>query len=315
MANVWVVHAEKGSHTQSFIDGGYVAGGWLNDIDLSSMEGSGAIRKLYQENHPHLSAGSLTAYAGMLTKFLFEICPGDYVITPDLDRQWLPYGVLLDEPYFHAAIDADNCPFRHRRKVSWEGRLQRKTLPVPFQDTLKAAKTLFFVSHGDEFFRRIGQLPPEEPREPTNRVILRHILNLTAEEFEELVTHLLAAMGFDSNKVGKPGDGGVDVQGILNVDGLAQINLFVQAKRYKNRRVDASAVKKLQRKIPPGGYGAVVTTSDFASDARDAASEPGLPPVGLINGHQLVDLLIKHWGRIDPDFRDALQLEQGLVPK
>jgi hypothetical protein len=41
--------------------------------------------------------------------------------------------------------------------------------------------------------------------------------------------------------------------------------------------------------------------------------EHGFPRIGLINGHQLVDLLVEHWEDIPPEFRDRLGLKPGLV--
>ena len=44
----------------------------------------------------------------------------------------------------------------------------------------------------------------------------------------------MSALGFEgAEHIGRTGDGGVDVKGILAVSGLARIQLFVQAKRYK----------------------------------------------------------------------------------
>lgn len=45
----------------------------------------------------------------------------------------------------------------------------------------------------------------------------------------------------------------------------------------------------------------------------EVALEPGFPRIGLINGRQLVDLLIEHWGNIPPEFRERLGLKPGLV--
>ena len=39
----------------------------------------------------------------------------------------------------------------------------------------------------------------------------------------------------------------------------------------------------------------------------------GFPRIGLINGRQLVDLLVEHWGDIPPEFQERLGLKPGLV--
>jgi restriction system protein len=43
------------------------------------------------------------------------------------------------------------------------------------------------------------------------------------------------------------------------------------------------------------------------------ALEPGFPRIGLINGRQLVDLLIEHWDDIPSEFSERLGLKRGLV--
>ncbi len=88
----------------------------------------------------------------------------------------------------------------------------------------------------------------------------------------------------------------------------------LQAKRYKlGAKVSANTVRQLRQAIPFGGQGAFITTADFQNAAADVALEPGFPRIGLINGRQLVDLLIEHWGDIPPEFRERLGLKPGLV--
>ena len=90
--------------------------------------------------------------------------------------------------------------------------------------------------------------------------------------------------------------------------------MFVQAKRYSlGSRISAGTVLALRASIPFGGQGAFITTADFQGKARDVALEAGFPRIGLINGRQLVDLLIEHWNDIPEEFRDRLGLKPGLV--
>jgi restriction system protein len=141
------------------------------------------------------------------------------------------------------------------------------------------------------------------------------VLKLDDKEFEILVAHLLTALGFEGSEVtGKTGDGGVDATGELNVASLAKVKVFVQAKRYKlGAKISANTVKHLRSSIPSQGQGAFITTADFQTTASDVALEPGFPRIGLINGRQLVDLLVEHWEDIPQEFRDRLGLKPGLV--
>ena len=89
---------------------------------------------------------------------------------------------------------------------------------------------------------------------------------------------------------------------------------FVQAKRYKlGSKISANTVKHLRSSIPSQGQGAFITTADFQASAAEIALEPGFPRIGLINGRQLVDLLIEHWNDIPSEFQERLGLQPGLV--
>lgn len=88
----------------------------------------------------------------------------------------------------------------------------------------------------------------------------------------------------------------------------------MQAKRYKHgTKITANTVRQLRQAIPFGGQGAFITTADFQSNVTDVALEAGFPRIGLVNGRQLVDLLIEHWADIPHEFRDRLGLKPGLV--
>jgi restriction system protein len=73
-------------------------------------------------------------------------------------------------------------------------------------------------------------------------------------------------------------------------------------------------VRELRQAIPFGGQGAFITTADFQKNAHDIALEANFPRIGLVNGRQLVDLLVEHWAAIPPEFRERLGLRPGLVP-
>jgi restriction system protein len=204
--------------------------------------------------------------------------------------------------------------------VEWaKKRLKRGDFSVPFQNTIRSSLTVFALSQRNEFLATIGRAEPSP--NPTAvqydpyRVVLEQVLELDDKEFEIMVGHLLTALGFEGSEVtGKTGDGGVDAIGELNIAGLAKVKVFVQAKRYKlGSKVNANAVKQLRQAIPLGGQGAFITSADFQSAAADVALEAGFPRIGLINGRQLVDLLVEHWEDIPPEFRERLGLKPGLV--
>ena len=322
MTNVWCVRANGGDYTKHFLDGHYVGIGWQEiKQDLSQIKTRETLYPIVSTAYPDQKSPIVIGnYVGQIARFLLEIKAGDYVITPAAETEFLHYCKVTVDPSYYFATDDDGCPYRHRRRVEWlKAKLKRADFSVPFQNTIRSSLTVFSISQNDEFFGAIGRkdlISKEVKREyDAYRVVLEQILNLNAAEFEILVGYVLQALGFEDPKVvGKPGDGGVDATGELNVSNLAKVKLFVQAKRYKlGSTISANIVKQLRQAIPFGGQGAFITTADFQKAATDVAVEPGFPRIGLINGRQLVDLLIEHWSDIPKDFQDRLELKPGLV--
>ena len=151
--------------------------------------------------------------------------------------------------------------------------------------------------------------------EDLNFLILEQMLSLSADEFEILVTELLTAIGFEAEHVGKTGDGGIDVQGTLRVYDFANVDLRVQVKRYQPKsKVDKKTIKDFRGSLPEKVQAAFVTTSDFNSQARDEAEKEGYKKIGLINGQQLVEILVTHYEDLPSEIKEKLNLHRTLIP-
>ena len=328
MTRIWMVSAERGTYTDTWVKGGYAAVGWLDKQDLTSVDSRAEIFRLYALAHPEDSPRRRGANAGQLAGFVLNVQPGDYVMTrcQDPTREYR-YGIVENQRLYYAPDDPDLCPFPHRRKVQWfENNVVKENLSIPFQRSLSANRTLFEVKHREEFLVTIGERKPRpKPRHDTHQVVLDRILEkIDDKEFEELVSDLMKAMGYaEVQVVGGPHDGGVDVTGALESI-LVNVNVYVQAKHYqKNAKISKKAVQELHNAICGKGHGAIVTTADFNKQAHLAASEPGFPyHISLINGHRLVELLMEHWNSeqlaVSPDedvpsWHERLGLAQGLV--
>ena len=325
MPNLWMVRAESGRYAEHFVRGGYAGLWWIPGHDLGQIQNREQIRTLYTEEHPEDASPVVVGNrVGNIARFLFEIQPGDYVATPVRDSDRIQYGQVAAGGYYYSPDTLDGCPFRHRLPVDWNNEtIRRSELSVPFQNTLTSLLSVFSIRHQEEFLDRIlgrGPAPGSVSDPDPRRVVLDRILQLNAAEFEILVGDLFAALGFEETEVvGKPGDDGVDVVGVLNASGLARVKVFAQVKRYEiGSRISRNTVRQLRQSIPVGGQGAFITTASFQDRAWDVAEEQGFPRIGLINGHQLVDLLEVNWStlenRLGPELRERLGLRAGLVP-
>ena len=322
MPELYCVRAEFGTYTEHFIKGKYIAIGWLSQDDLSGIKSKEELYPLYKKEYPKDTSNVVIGQqVGQIARFLLDIKAGDYVITPAKDTEYIYYGVIENDPSYYFDDGSDGCPFFHRRKIKWnKNPIQRSVFSVPFQNTIRSSLTVFYISHKKNFFETIGKkelIPVSEQKIEYDyyNTVLNRILELDDKEFEILITHLLTALGFEgSEHHGRVGDGGVDATGELNVANLAKVKVYVQAKRYKlGSKINPGTVKSLRQSIPFGGQGAFITTCDFQDASKEVALESGFPRIGLINGNQLVDILVEHWDDIPFEFRDKLNLKLGLV--
>lgn len=112
--------------------------------------------------------------------------------------------------------------------------------------------------------------------------------------FERLCQRLLREAGFEKVEVtGQSGDGGIDGVGLLRI-GLLSFTTYFQCKRYANS-VGAGAVRDFRGAMAGRGEkGVIITTATFTPAAREEATRDGVPPIDLLDGDQLCDLLRKH---------------------
>lgn len=125
--------------------------------------------------------------------------------------------------------------------------------------------------------------------------LVGYVLELPPEGFERLAQRILREAGFVNVTVtGKSGDGGIDGVGVYRMS-LVSFPVYFQCKRYKGA-VTAGAVRDFRGAMSGRGEkGLLITTGSFTRDAQSEASRDGAPPVELIDGDQLCDLL-KEYG-------------------
>ena len=134
----------------------------------------------------------------------------------------------------------------------------------------------------------------EELNQKVKDDLRERLLSMSPEKFEELIGELLVAIGFAEVEVtGRPGDGGIDVVGDLDVGGVALVKTAVQVKRWKGN-VQTPAVTQLRGSLDAHQRGIIITTGDFSKGAREEARAPGKIPISLIDGDRLIDLIVEH---------------------
>jgi restriction system protein len=125
--------------------------------------------------------------------------------------------------------------------------------------------------------------------------ILKRLIAMGATEFEHFVSELLAKVGFEELKVTPPSkDGGIDVRGVLVVGEVIRTKMAVQVKKWNKGNVQAPHVQQVRGSLGAHEQGLIITTSDFSKGAKDEATRPDAVPVALMNGEQLVVLMVQH---------------------
>ncbi len=135
----------------------------------------------------------------------------------------------------------------------------------------------------------------EDHNRAVHAELLARIQAMPPDKFEDLVGDLLIGMGLNEVEVTPySGDGGIDVRGVLLFGSMANINVAVQVKRYA-ANVQRPEIQKLRGILHEHDYGFFIATSDFSSGAKEEATRTGGgKPIVLINGRQVVNLLMEH---------------------
>jgi restriction system protein len=134
----------------------------------------------------------------------------------------------------------------------------------------------------------------EEANKKARKELLKMVKGMTPTDFEELVGRLLAAIGFEEVEVtSRSNDGGIDVRGILVVGDVIRTRLAVQVKRWK-KNIQSPVIQQVRGSLGAHEQGLIITTSDFSKGAKEEAERPDATPVGLMDGEQLVALLVEH---------------------
>lgn len=138
------------------------------------------------------------------------------------------------------------------------------------------------------------QISEEEISAPSNyrEQVIQILLSLSAKGFERLAQRILRESGFTQVVVtGQSGDGGIDGHGTLQINPLISFKALFQCKRYKET-VASTHVRDFRGAMAGrADKGIIMTTGNFSAEARREATRDGVPPIELIDGEKLIDLL------------------------
>jgi restriction system protein len=130
--------------------------------------------------------------------------------------------------------------------------------------------------------------------------LMDEVMQLSPTDFETLVVQLLLKMGYgdgidNAGKVTRAtGDGGID--GMIKEDQLGFSYIYIQAKQWApDRRVDRPEIQKFAGALQgeKATKGLFITTAKFSTGAKQYAENLHGSTIVLIDGTQLMKLMIK----------------------
>jgi restriction system protein len=132
----------------------------------------------------------------------------------------------------------------------------------------------------------------EEVEAGWREMVHQQLLLMKPDAFERLAMRLLRESGFVQVEVtGRSGDGGIDGKGIIKLQNVLSYHVVFQCKRYKES-VGSGAIRDFRgAMIGRADKGLFITTGIFTRDAIKEATRDGAPPIDLIDGDNLVDML------------------------
>jgi predicted Mrr-cat superfamily restriction endonuclease len=216
------------------------------------------------------------------------------------------YLVGISGDYYFENKPKGQCPYKHRRKVRWnEQTILKEDMSVNLSYSLGALQTVFSLNkYADEITALISgeKFTPADKPQRVRDVILSSLYEMDGKEFEEFVCHLLDVVGFSSETTQYVSDKGIDINGILDAEGLADITLRVQVKRVKGS-ISNKEVLALRGALGQGEHGCFITTSSFTSQAIEESEAKGKLGIKLIDGSDLSALILRHFDELNEDYK------------
>ena len=326
MVRYWNIHADNDIQ-DSVQEEGFVGIGWDAVGDLTGLT-RGEIRdqvdRLY-EDEPEVTRGLWT---GMLSRFVNEVTEGDVVLTSIKATQTVLVGTVSG-PYRRTP----NAP-GHRgntRSIRWDHAINRYKLSPKLRASIGTLLTLTNQDkHADEIDRIIAGEHTNEASddavadrddeetdadranaietEAFERILDRLYEDFNEYEFEGLVADLLKALGFTTRGREAPGpDGGVDIVATSDALRLDPARVKVQVK-HQQTAAGAPEVQQLAGTLHGQERGLFVSLGGFTAEARR------IDRVALMDGGELIGLLLEHYEYLDARARERLPLRRVYLP-
>lgn len=326
---VWGIHAGKtGDADPLFLKKNVVAIGWDQMGDLCALSADReAFKARLTDAYPEKKAGAIPVDAGQLFRFVHELKPGDLVVYPSKADRLIHVCVVEGDYKYDPGLDKN---YPNMRPVRWSTKpLPRTAFTQGALYEIGSAMSFFQVkTYADEFIAAFeGKAQPVEPeaedetvayvvseieQNTKDYIVKRLSQQLKGHPFAHFIAHLLQRMGYRTRVSPEGPDGGIDVIAHKDEMGFEPPIVKVQVKS-NDGSIGDPAVSALYGKIGSGEFGLFIILGTFTKQAVNfAASKSNLR---LIDGDQLVDLILEHYEQFDSKYKGLLPLKQVYIPE
>lgn len=325
--NIWGIHAGKtGGANALFLKNNRIAIGWVQIGNLAELPSDWeALKTRVAKAFPQAKAGAIPNYAGQLSRFVHDIQKGDLVIYPCKSERTIYIGEVIG-PYEYDPMAEPAYP--NVRAVKWLKTLPRTHFTQGALYEIGSAMSLFQVkNYADEFRAALTGAAAaintvtqdetvtavaQETEEATRDFILKRLAQeLKGLPLEGFVKHLLECMGYHA-RFTRTNEPSVDLIACKDHLGIEPPIIKVQVKSSEGTASDKD-VSALYGKLSQSEYGLFVTLGKFSPAAL--TFEQSKANLRLIDGDDLVDLILDHYEKFDSRHKGLLPLRRVYVPQ
>ncbi|RYG39293.1 MAG: restriction endonuclease [Burkholderiales bacterium] len=323
---IWGIHAGRtGAADALFLQQGFIALGWDEMGDLKSLPATrDAFKQCYSSAYPDAKPGALATVSGMPFRFLHEMKIGDLVVYPSKQDKQVHIGRVVG-PYLYETSVEPSYP--QRRKVEWLNHVPRIQFSQGALYEIGSALSMFQIkNYADEFKAVVEGHSPvasvtaddvtvaavaEDIEETTRDFILKRLSQqLKGLPLESFVVHLLQCMGYQA-RLTRKNEPSVDVIAHKDHLGIEPPIIKVQVKSGGDTITDKD-VSALYGKLSPCEYGLFIALSGYSTSCRNF--EQSKSNLRLIDGDELVGLILAHYEALDSEHKGLLPLRRVYVP-
>ena len=320
MAIRWMVRAGRDGHLIDEFARGFIAIGWHELGNLSSISSKDELREHYERTYPDKSPYTTGGDVGVIYRFRCELEVGDKVVTYNPQAREYMIGTIESDYYYSTdEINPEISEYVHFRRVDWIGQVGRDLLSASTRNQLGAAMTLFSVNEevsvellsilDDNGVIEPPVAPPEiivDPVDQSRELIKDKILTLSDEEMEQLAAAILRAMGYRTRVTSKGPDRGVDVLASRDGLGLEAPRIKAEVKHRPATKMGVQEICSFLGRLRKGDSALYISTGGFTKESKYEADRSNIP-LTLLNLDEVATLIVSHYENFDTE-------GQGLMP-